>query len=122
MYDGRMIPAAVEIDKLRRHRARMGHDLGIGTLVRASADTARKTNDRLGEIIELWNTFVPGHLAKHTSIAGLRRGVLHVDVETSAVAFELDRLLRGGMTHELRRRFRGSLVRIKTRVCPLDAG
>ena len=116
MYHGRMIRAAVEIEQLRRHRARPGHDLAIGDSVRATADVARKTNDRLGDLIDLWNELVPGHLVRHTSIAGLRRGVLQINVDTSSAAFELDRLLRGGLTHELRKRFRGSLARIKTRV------
>lgn len=116
MYHGRMIRAAVEIEHLRSHRARLGRDLAIGASIRATADVARKTNGRLGDLIDLWNELVPAHLARHTSIAGLRRGVLHISVDTSAAAFELDRLLRGGLTHDLRKRFRGSLIRIKTRV------
>ena len=121
MYHGRMIHAAVEIENLRRHRARSGPELSIASVVRISADDARKINERLGEIIELWHELIPGHLSKHTSIAGLRRGVLHINVETAAAAFELDRLLRGGVTHQLRKRFRGSLIRIKTRVCTFES-
>jgi hypothetical protein len=118
MYHGRMIRAAAEIEQLRRHRVRTGHDLAIETFVRATAENARKTNDRLGSLSELWHELVPPHLARHTAISALRRGVLHVHVDTAAAAFELDRLLRGGLTHDLRKRFRGSLIRVKTRVGP----
>jgi hypothetical protein len=38
-----------------------------------------------------------------------------VSVDSSSAAFELDRLLRGGLTNELGRRFRGTLVRVKIR-------
>ncbi len=55
-------------------------------------------------------------LAGRTSLVGLRGGILEVRVDSSSVRFELDRLLRGGALEELRRRHRGSLLRIKIRI------
>jgi hypothetical protein len=71
-------------------------------------------------LIELWEGLIPPELAARTALTSLRRGVLHVVVDSSSAGFELDRRLRGGLAHELRRQFRGTLVRVKTRVGRLD--
>ena len=112
---------ARQIKQLQSNRAAKPRDLSIADVVSATADHAERTHKKLGTLIELWEELVPADIACHTSLSGLRTGVLHVVVDSSSAAFELDRLLRGGLTNELRKRFRGTLVRVKTRTAPLDA-
>lgn len=106
---------------LREHRGRRERDPSIGKLVAGTAQHAERTQRKLGQLIGLWDELVPAELASHTSLSGLRHGVLHVIVDSSSAAYELDRLLRGGLTHQLQSRFRGSLVRVKTRIGKVDA-
>ena len=46
--------------------------------------------------------------------------MLAVTVASSAVSYELDRLLRGGLEADIRGRFRGTLVRIRLSVGQLE--
>ena len=104
-----------QLEQLRKHRSRAGRDWTIGRIVADTQDQAKRTHKKFGELVELWERFIPADLAVHTSLSNFRAGVLHVAVDSSSAAFELDRLLRGGIEAEFRRQFRGTLVRIKTR-------
>ena len=105
-----------QIEDLRRRRGRSGPELSIAKLIASTADHAKRTHKQLGELIEIWEESVPPELARRTSLTVLRGGVLHVSVDSSSIAFEIDRLLRGGLVDELRRRFRGTLVRVKVKL------
>jgi len=105
-----------QIEKLRKLRARPARDLSIAGVIADAASTAARTHKKLGELIELWERLVPADIAAHTSLTGLRGGVLHLIVDSSSTSFELDRLLRCGLTDQLRRQYRGTLVRVKTRI------
>ena len=107
-----------ELQRLRKNRAKPAIDLSIQGAIKNTATEASRAHKRLGELIQLWELLVPADLASHTSLTSLRSGVLHVDVDSSSVAFELDRLLRSGLTDELRQTFRGTLSRVKTRTVP----
>lgn len=111
-----MIDVASQIERRRRLRARRRPPLTICGDVRAVAAEATRTHRRLGHLIELWEAMVPREVADHTTLVALRRGVAHVSVDSASTGYELDRLLRGGLTEDLRRRFRGTLVRVKIRV------
>ncbi len=72
---------------------------------------------QLEELAELWVELVPTHLAQHTRLEGLQRGVLRVVVDSAARHYELDRLLRGGLMRELTRRHKSAALRqVKVRV------
>ena len=75
--------------------------------------TASRTQRRLATIIELWEAVIPSELAAHTSVTGLRGGVLFVRVDSASVAYELDRRLRDGLEQVLRSKFPSTLVRIR---------
>ena len=106
---------AGEIQRLRQQRSqgRPRADLSISGLVQQTAVSARRHQSRLGELVELWHQVIPAALVDHTEVAGLRGGVLEVTVDSAPVLYELDRHLRDGGTAELRRRHRGSLVRVR---------
>jgi hypothetical protein len=105
--------AAHEIERMQRLRGRPDPAVGVADLVRTMQRTGDRVRRRLGSLIELWSELVPPHLASHTSIAGLRGGILHVRAESAPVAFEIDRLLREGLLAELRRRYEGTLARVR---------
>jgi CheY-like chemotaxis protein len=110
-----------EIERLRRLRQRPQRDLSIHALIESAAENARKTQKRLGAIIDLWEELMPTDMAARTRIQSLRGGTLHVAVDSSATSYELDRLLREGLEAELRSRYRGTLIRVRLRVSPNDA-
>lgn len=110
-----------EIERLRELRQRPQRDLSIASIIRRTADAAQKSQKRLGSIIELWEALVPRELAARTRLEHIRGGLLHVSVDSSATAYELDRLLREGLERELRSQYRGTLMRVRVRVSAADA-
>jgi hypothetical protein len=105
-----------QLEKLRRHRSRPGKDWTIGNIIADMHHESRRTHKRFGELVEIWEHLIPADVAVHTSLSNLRAGILHVSVDSSSAAFELDRLLRSGVESEIRRKFRGTVVRVKTRI------
>ena len=116
-YDDHVTSRSVQqIERLRKLRSRPGGELSIAGMVNATANDAKRTHKKLGELIELWQELVPPQYACHTSLVGLRGGVLQVAVDSSSIGYEIDRLLRNGLMNELRSRYKGTLIRIKTRI------
>jgi len=109
-----------QLHSLREWRGPPGREVSIASTIAQTADAARKTQRKLGQLGELWEALVPISLASHTRLNGLRRGVLSVTVDSSAASFELDRLLRQGLSSELQRRFNGSLERVKVTIGQID--
>lgn len=111
-----MIDPANEIARLQKLRSRTPKDLSISGLVQAIQGQAEQTQKKLGELINLWDELVPPELAEHSSLLGIRGGVLQVAADSSALVFEIDRLLREGLLKELRSRYHGTLMRVKVQV------
>src|SRR5262245_15070974 len=109
-------PAQAELERLRSRRARPERAVPIAATVSAIAADVRRTHKRHGELIELWERFVPADLAAQSSIVSFRGGVAQVQVESAAASFEIDRLLRSGVLATLRQNFSGTLTRIKVKV------
>src|SRR5262245_51414492 len=101
----RMPTPTQQLEKLRRHRARPGKDWTIGGVIADTQHESRRMHKKFGELVEIWEKLVPADVAAHTSLINLRAGILHVSVDSSSAAFELDRLLRSGVESELRRQF-----------------
>lgn len=79
-----------------------------------------KPYKQLRGLAELWRELVPEDLRENARLESLQRGVLRVAVESSNHLYELDRLLRDGLQHELIRRHNGPpFRRIQLRVAPL---
>jgi hypothetical protein len=101
-------------------RRRPEKDVTITGIVSSIAHHARRTHDRLGELVELWEAAIPAHLSARTRLTALRGGILHVDVDSPATLYEIDRLLRGGVEDQLRAAHRGTLTRVKLKVATLE--
>lgn len=120
-YDAPMArpdPARLLQERLAARR-RPERELAIGGIVGRVAQQARRTHDRLGELVELWESIVPAPLASRTRLTSLRGGVLHVDVDCPATLYELDRLLRGGAEARLRADHQATLTRIRLKVADM---
>jgi hypothetical protein len=109
-----------QLETLREHRGTRERDASISNVIAGTAQHATRTHRKLGQLIARWEELLPPDLTSHTSLGGLRNGVLHVVVDSSSAAYELDRLLRGGLEKQLQQRFRGSLARIRVRIGPLN--
>jgi hypothetical protein len=111
-----MSESAKKIHNLQGLRARPERDLTIGSVVESMQQQAERQHRKMGDLIEIWSELLPEELIKQTTLVGIRGGVLAVEVETSAIAYELDRRLREGLLAELRRAYRGTLTRVKVRL------
>jgi len=99
-----------------QRRQRPERDWSIAALVDAIEKDSRRKDRALGRFMGLWQELVPAELARHLSVSGLRGGVLSVVAASASARYELDRLLRAGLEQELRRRFTGTLGRVRITV------
>ena len=86
-----------------------------GAITRIHRD-AKRTSRHLGDFIEHWQALLPREIAAGTSVESARGGTIHVRVKNSAIAFEVDRLLRGGVLAKLRSSCSITVADIKVRV------
>jgi hypothetical protein len=112
-------PALAQLTQLQTLRGRRAFEPSIANSVVSVAGDAQRAHKRLGALAELWQEILPPPIVQATALASMRGGVLQVTADSSAVSFELDRLLRGGAEAQLRQRYRGTLTRIRVRVQPL---
>ncbi|MCA9290016.1 MAG: DUF721 domain-containing protein, partial [Phycisphaerales bacterium] len=111
------------LEDLRARRGRRTRDApAIGELVHRIEHDATRAERRLGSLVDLWTELVPATLVDHTRISGIRRGVLHVVVDSSPLLYELNTRLATGLEGELRRRYRGTLLRVRATVGVLEDG
>ena len=75
----------------------------------------RKGNAQSSSIVEAWDALVPNHIARQATIVSLQNGVLEVVTDGSAIAYQLNRLVRGGLLRELQLASKGTLRKIKVR-------
>jgi hypothetical protein len=113
-YDARL-------KRLREHRVFRERDLSLAFLRKQFKREVERPYKQLAEIIDLWQTLVPDELRRHTRLDGLSRGVLRVSVDSSAVLYELDRLLRTGLQRQLVTQSKGHPIRrVQLRVDQID--
>ena len=109
-----------DLQRLRELRQRPQRDLSITSLIESQKRSARKAQQQIGELAELWTELLPESLHARTTLLGMRGGVLQVAADSSSVAFELDRRLREGLLHSLRNRYSNTLTRVKVRLKSAD--
>lgn len=93
----------------------------VAALIEPISHSARRTERRIGNVVDIWLAFVPPELARQTTISGFRAGTLHVVAASAAVRFELDRQLREGLLGRMRRAFPGTLSQVRITAGPIDA-
>ncbi|MEM6756543.1 MAG: DciA family protein [Planctomycetota bacterium] len=93
----RELQAEKRIDAVRRHRTRPDADRSMGFIKGWFARTVAKPHRQLGKAATAWETTVPEALRPRTRLVSLSRGTLRVEVDSSAVLYELDALRRTGL-------------------------
>lgn len=78
--------------------------------------TLAKRVRQLSKLSEVWDDVVPQEIAEHTALESFNRGVLSVLVDSASHRFQLQTLLDGGLTGEIRFRFSGALNKIKLKL------
>jgi hypothetical protein len=68
---------------------------------------------KLSELSVIWDELLPDVIRDHTVLDDFSGGTLKVVVDSPAVRFELQTILRGGIEKELKARFCGPLNKIK---------
>jgi hypothetical protein len=113
--------ALARLAKLQQWRGPRRPPAEIAALVEPIGHSARRTERRIGNVVDIWLAFVPPELAQQTIISGFRAGTLHVTAASAAVRFELDRQLREGLLGQMRRAFPGTLSQVRISAGPIDA-
>ncbi len=110
-----MLNPKSQLDRLRNWRARPLRDTSISDTVVAMRKGLRKGNRQSSSLVEAWDELVPSHIAKQATIVSLRKGILEVATDGSAVAYQLNRLIRVSLLRDLQRASKGTLKKIKVR-------
>lgn len=108
------------LERIRERRSPKQRTWTIDKSIESIRNHNRRIQKRFGELTDLWSEILPSELVSESRLLLLRGGILTVGVTTSAIAYELDRLLREGLESELRKRYRGTLTRIRLRIDPVD--
>ncbi len=104
-------PAQEHLERLQKSRSLPNRDLSLGFLSEQFKREVAKPYQQLGDLAVLWRELVPPALVERSRLAGLSRGVLHVEVDNPAAHFEIDRLLRGGLQKRLIQSHKGPAFR-----------
>jgi len=85
--------------------------------------TLGKKVRQLSSLAVVWDEVIPSTIRNHTALDSFRAGVLTVLVDSSSHRYQLQTLLTAGLMKEIRRRFPGSLNKIRLipgQFCSID--
>ena len=112
-------PTTLRLAGLRDRRAWAGRESDLKSLVDARREDLTRTHKSLGGAGQAFDSVVrelaSDRLADACMIEGVRGGVLSVRAGSSAVRYELDRLLRSGAETQIIRRAGTGISRIRVR-------
>ena len=75
--------------------------------------TLGKRVRQLSQLASIWDEVIPDEIASHTALESYSQGVLTVMVDSAPHRFQLQTLLRGGLTRAIRERSTGLLRKIR---------
>jgi hypothetical protein len=110
-------PRLARLERLRPYRG-IGADTdpSIAPVVASIARERRRLAKALGPAVEAWEAIVPAPLARACTLVTLASGTLSVETASNAVAFELDRFLRGGGQRDLTEATAGAVRAVRVRI------
>lgn len=108
------------LQRLRQLRNRAERDVSMAFLKDLYKRQIEKPGKQMSRIAETWSGLVPADLVEHTRLESLARGVLRVGVDSSAHLYQLDRLLREGLEHQIIAAARASLRKVQLRLVAGD--
>jgi hypothetical protein len=100
----------------RQQRPFHERDLSIGRALGGIRRDVASRRRRLGELVDPWENLVPEAIKIRARVDGLRGDTLMVTVDSAATSWQLDRLLRSGLTQSLARASRDRVRRVRVRV------
>ena len=106
----------VQLEQLRKWRARRDKDISIGATIEKLRRNLKKSNKQLTQLVEAWDELVPSHIHQNTNPISFRGGVLEVYADGSPTVYQLNRIIRAGLLRELQQRCSGTLNQIRVRV------
>ncbi|MFK7961201.1 MAG: DciA family protein [Phycisphaerales bacterium] len=95
---------------------RLGLDWELNKVRRDVASTRR----RVGQLLGPWEQLVPDEIKGRSRVDGLRGDTLMITVDAPSTRFQLDRLIRSGLSRSMDRATKGKVRRIRVRIGPLD--
>jgi len=99
------------LQRLRDWRNRREPDLSLRDLPEQFERQYGKPRKELGQVSTVWESLVPDQLNERIRLESFRRGTLTVSTDSSAVLYELQRLLREGLQRDLTEAYRGGILR-----------
>ena len=112
-----MDPRLARLERLRPYRGLFREsDPSIAPVIASIARERKKMAKALGPAVEAWEALVPAPLARACTLVALKGGTLTVETASNAVAFELDRFLRGGGQRDLTEATEGVVRAVRVRI------
>lgn len=114
------VGAAHQISRLREWRQWKGRETGIRRFVEAVDVRLRRMDGRMLKVSAALESLVGPSIAERLSPLGLSRGVLTLGVDSSSLAYEVDRRMREGGLAELQQRTGLAINRVKVKIVADD--
>lgn len=75
-----------------------------------------RTHKQVGAFADAWDACVPAALRDRCKVDAMRGGRARVTASSSAIVFQLDRALRGGLLQELRSACTATITKVDIKV------
>ena len=105
-----------KLEQLREWRGRRERDLTMQKTLANLKRTLKRSNTQLLQIAEVWKEEVPEFIYEQTHPISLKNGVLEVAANGSAMSYQLQQLIRGGLLKKLQTQIHVPLKKIKVRL------
>ena len=106
----------IKLEQLKKWRSRRKQDVQIDQTMNAFCRSLRKVNKQVVQLQDAWIEFVPHQLATLSMPVSFKQGVLVVAVDGAPTAYQVNRLVRGGLLRKLQTRCSGTLKQVKVKV------
>ena len=105
-----------KLEQLREWRGRKDRDLTVQQTLAKLKRSLKRSNSQLLQIAEVWKAEVPEFIYEQTHPISLKNGVLEVAVNGSAMSYQLQQLIRGGLLQKLQTSLHTPLKKIKVKL------
>ena len=105
-----------KLEQLREWRGRKDRDLSVQKTLAHLKRSLKRSNTQLLQIAEVWKAEVPEIIYEQTHPVSLKNGVLQVAVNGSAMSYQLQQLIRGGLLQKLQTQINTPLRKIKVKL------
>jgi hypothetical protein len=110
---------AEHLENLRQWRNRKRPDLTLGYLKKYVAKKYTRPLKQMGPFAELWQKALPPRLHERTALVALHNGVLTIHIADSPTLYQIDRLMRSGVEHQLKSQAKTAITEIKLKIGPV---